>query len=115
MPRSWKKENNEGFESPMDILGLSPDLLPSFQKFFIKKYNFNSLSQIPEIKSHLRNRKILILDAEDLFGRKDLQIEELKRAIDELKEFLKKSGGSIGRIGDKYLILTPNSQVRISN
>ncbi|MHA1689742.1 MAG: cell division protein SepF [Promethearchaeota archaeon] len=115
MPRSWKKENNEGHESPMDILGINPDLLPSFQNFLIKKYNFNSISQIPEIKNHLRNRKILILDAEDLFGRKDLQIEDLKKGIDELKEFLKKNGGSIGRIGDQYLILTPNSQIRISN
>lgn len=115
MPKIWKKENEISFDSPKEIMGFSSDLLPSFQNFLIKKYNFNSLSQIKDIKNHLIKRKIMILDAEDLFGRKDINIEDLKKGIEELKEFLRKNGGEMGRIGDKYLILTPNSHVKISN
>ncbi len=115
MPKLWKKEDEIIFNSPKDIMGVSGDLIPSVQNFLIKKYSFTSLSQIKDIKNHLLKKKILILDAEELFGQKSVNLEDLKKGIEELKEFLSKNGGSMGRIGDKYLILTPNSHVKISN
>ena len=38
-----------------------------------------------------------------------------KRIIEELKIFLREKGGSMARLGDYYLILTPNSIVKIAN
>ncbi|GAH14401.1 unnamed protein product, partial [marine sediment metagenome] len=29
--------------------------------------------------------------------------------------FLRENGGSIGRLGDHYLILTPNAHIKIAN
>ncbi|KKM14455.1 hypothetical protein LCGC14_1705970, partial [marine sediment metagenome] len=39
----------------------------------------------------------------------------LKRCIEELKAFLREIGGSLGRLGDNYLILTPNAHIKIAS
>ncbi|MFX1236783.1 MAG: cell division protein SepF, partial [Promethearchaeota archaeon] len=76
-------------------------------------YDFKSLEQIHDIKKQLRARKILILNFRELLQDKQVPVELLKRTIDELKFFLSENGGSIGRLGEYYLILTPNSNVRM--
>jgi SepF-like predicted cell division protein (DUF552 family) len=116
----WKKEEdilNSG--SPHEALGFSKENdflhIPGFiQNFLIKKYEFNSLDQVPEIKKQLMGKNILIVNAEKIL-KSNKTVTELKLAIDEIKEYLKKSGGSIGRIGEYYLILTPNANIKIAN
>lgn len=116
----WKKiEENELFGSPQDAMGFSKEtdylqVSSLIQRFFIKKYNFQSLEQVDDIKKQLTGKKILIVNARDLLENHK-NLEELTEAIEEIKEFLKKSGGSIGRLGEHYLILTPSAHIKIAN
>ena len=116
----WKKvEENELFDSPQDAMGFSKEtdylqVSSLIQRFFIKKYNFQSLEQVEDIKKQLIGKKILIVNARELL-QNHRNLEELTEAIEEIKIFLKKSGGSIGRLGDHYLILTPSAHIKIAN
>jgi SepF-like predicted cell division protein (DUF552 family) len=110
-----KKEEDELAESPKETLGFTKDFSSVIQDFLIKKYDFSNLDQIDDIKKQLMNRRVLIINANKILENGKVPVLELKRAIDELKQFLRKNGGSLGRIGDKYLILTPNSHIRIAN
>ena len=87
----------------------------SLQNYLIKTFNLCSIEQVADIKKQLSKRKILIINAKELLERNAMPIEELRMAIDEIKKFLKRCGGSIGRIGGDLLILTPSPQVKISN
>ncbi|MGM0470556.1 MAG: cell division protein SepF [Promethearchaeati archaeon] len=109
------KKNDDLAESPKETLGFTKDLSSVIQDFLIKKYDLSNLNQIEDIKQQLMNRRVLIINAQKILDDGKIQILDLKRAIDDLKKFLRQNGGSLGRIGDKYLILTPNSHIRISN
>ena len=116
----WKKvEENELFGSPQDAMGFSKEtdylqVSSLIQRFFIKKYNFQSIEQVEDIKKQLTGKKILIVNARELL-QNHRNIEELTQAIEDIKGFLKKSGGSIGRLGEHYLILTPSAHIKIAN
>ncbi|MFX1394753.1 MAG: cell division protein SepF [Promethearchaeota archaeon] len=118
----WKKEYEDilGDGSPHETLGFTKERnylqIPAMiQKFLIKKFDFNSIEQIGEIKKQLSRRKILIINARELLNNDTIPIQALKSCIDEIKTFLEERGGSIGRIGDQYLILTPSPHVKIAN
>ncbi len=99
--------------SPEETMGFSREFSSLKESFTIKKYDFTSLEQVEEIKRELLGKRILILNATDVL--KNIDITQLKRGIEDLKSFLRENGGSMARLGDKYLILTPNSWVNISN
>ena len=112
-------EENDLFGSPQDAMGFSKEtdylqVSSLIQRFFIKKYNLQSIEQVEDIKKQLTGKKILIVNAMELL-QNHRNIEELTKAIEEIKGFLKKSGGSIGRLGEHYLILTPSAHIKIAN
>jgi len=110
----WKKEGKENLgNSPRDTLGFSKEYSSLLHNFIIKKYNFSKLEQVKDIKKQLLGRRILILNAKEILENAD--ISELKRGIEEIKTFLREKGGSMGRLGENYLILTPNAHIKISN
>jgi SepF-like predicted cell division protein (DUF552 family) len=109
----WKKIDDEILGSPEETMGFSRDFSRLKQSFLIKQYDFSSVDQIEEIKSELLNRKILILNAKQIL--ESIDVTRLKRGIEDLKVFLRENGGSMARLGDQYLILTPNAFVKISN
>ena len=112
--RLWKKlEENQLLGSPEETLGFSREFSSFKQSFVIKKYDFSSLEQVEEIKKELLGKRILILNAKDIL--QNIDVTQLKRGIEDLKSFLRENGGSMARLGEKYLILTPNSYVKISN
>lgn len=111
--RFWKKVDEELLGSPEETMGFSRDLSSLKQSFLIKKYDFSSLEQIDEIKKELLGRRILIVNTKTLLDNVD--VSKLKRGIEDLKSFLRENGGSMARIGEEYLILTPNSLVKIAN
>ncbi|NHJ25931.1 MAG: cell division protein SepF [Candidatus Lokiarchaeota archaeon] len=113
MARFWKKIDDDLLGAPEETMGFSRELIELKQSFLIKKYDFSSLEQIDEIKKELLGRRILIINAQELL--KDVDVTKLKRGIEDLKSFLRENGGSMARLGDQYLILTPNSAVKISN
>ena len=119
MLKFWKKVDINLLESPKETMGFLKENNyfqgnSIIQNFLIKPYRFSSIDQVSDIKKHLLSRNILIINAENIL-RSEKTIEDLKEAIEEIKIFLKKRGGSIGRISNKYLIITPNSSVKISN
>jgi SepF-like predicted cell division protein (DUF552 family) len=109
----WKKIDEELLGSPEETMGFSRDFPSLKQSFLIKKYDFSSLDQIEEIKKELLGRRILIVNTKQLLEKVD--VTKLKRGIEDLKSFLRDNGGSMARIGEEYLILTPNSLVKIAN
>ncbi len=113
MGRFWKKIEADLLSSPEETMGFSRELSTLKQSFFIKKLDFSNLDQVEEIKKELLSKRILILNATDIL--KNIDITRLKRGIEDLKSFLRENGGSMARLGDNYLILTPNSYVKISN
>ncbi len=114
--RLWKKLENELSGSPEETMGFSREF-SSFKQskdvFHIKKFDFSSLEQVEAIKKELLGKRILILNAKDIL--QNIDVTQLKRGIEDLKSFLRENGGSMARLGDQYLILTPNSYVKISN
>lgn len=113
MGRFWKKIETDLLSSPEETMGFSREFSSLTQSFTIKKYDFSSIKQVEEIKKQLLNRRILILNAKDIL--QNIDITQLKRGIEDIKSFLRENGGSMARLGDQYLILTPNSWVKISN
>jgi len=111
--RFWKKIEADLLSSPEETMGFTRELSSLNHSFTIKKYDFSSLEQVEEIKKELLSKRILILNAKDIL--KSIDITRLKRGIEDLKSFLRENGGSMARLGDNYLILTPNSYVKISN
>jgi len=109
MGRFWKKVETDLLSSPEETMGFSREFSSLKESFTIKKYDFTSLEQVEEIKRELLGKRILILNATDVL--KNIDITKLKRGIEDLKSFLRENGGSMARLGDKYLILTPNSWV----
>ena len=114
MGKLWgKKDDNELLGSPQETMGFSKEYSSLLQNFTIRKYDFTNLNQVEDIKNQLLKRKILILNAKDIL--ENVDVSELKRGIEDLKSFLRENGGSMGRLGDHYLIMTPNAHVKIAN
>ncbi len=114
-----KEDVDDILGSPHETMGFSKEknyleLSSIIQKFLIKKYNFRSIEQVEDIKRQLRGRKILIINAKEILE-KGVNVIELKQAIEDIKIFLNECGGSIGRLGDQYLILTPSPHIKIAN
>ncbi|MHA1271923.1 MAG: cell division protein SepF [Promethearchaeota archaeon] len=116
MLKFWKKDE-ELINSPREAMGISRTIesFSGIQNYLIKMYKLTSTTQIREIKDLLLKNNVLIINAKEILEDNAITIEELKDMIDELREFIAKYGGSIGRIGDQYLILTPNVHIRISS
>ena len=74
---------------------------------------FGSLNDIEPIQRNLKNGNIMLLNTEKLL--KSRSILELKRVIDQLRGSCNELGGSIGRVGNNFLILTPSPFIRIGN
>ena len=113
MVRFWKKVETDLLSSPEETMGFSRELSSLKESFTIKKYDFSSLEQVEQIKKELLSKRILILNATDIL--KNIDIPQLKRGIEDLKSFLRENGGSMARLNEEYLIMTPNSSVKISN
>jgi len=111
--RFWKKIETDLLSSPEETMGFSRELSSLKESFTIKKYDFSSLEQVEQIKKELLSKRILILNATDIL--KNVDITQLKRGIEDLKSFLRENGGSMARLNEEYLIMTPNSSVKISN
>ncbi|MHA1731510.1 MAG: cell division protein SepF [Promethearchaeota archaeon] len=80
----------------------------------VKSLALKNLDQVPEVKRELKSGNMLILDAAALMENTEFSIIELKRAIEQVRAFVKELGGSMGRLGDQYLILTPSPNLRLS-
>ena len=128
MGKLWgKKEDHELLGSPTETMGFSKEYSSLLQNFIVRKYDFTNLNQVEDIKKQLLKRKILIINAKEILEKDytvggiskttefNIDVSELKKGIEDLKSFLRENGGSMGRLGDHYLIMTPNAHVKIAN
>jgi SepF-like predicted cell division protein (DUF552 family) len=78
-------------------------------KIYLKAVPLRSLSDIDGIKNEVRSGTILIVKVSPLA---DKSIEDVKKAVNDLCEFIKTIDGDIARLGEERVVVTP-SGVRI--
>jgi SepF-like predicted cell division protein (DUF552 family) len=87
--------------------GESPSSQPS--KIYLKAVPLRSLSDVDGIKNEVRSGTILIVKVSPLANK---SIEDVKKAVNDLCEFIKTIDGDIARLGEERVVVTP-SGVRI--
>lgn len=78
-------------------------------KIYLKAMPLRSLSDLDTIKNEVASGNILILKVTPLANK---SIEDIKKAVNELCEFVKTINGDIARLGEERIVITP-SGVRI--
>ena len=81
---------------------------------YIKTMSLRSLSQVPNVQDELRRGNILILDTLEMLNQGEAVLLEFKRALEQIKGTVRELGGSIGRLGEQYIIATPNPHLKIN-
>jgi len=71
---------------------------------YLKAQVLNELSELTKIKTDLTRRFIVILRVTPMAQR---NVDELRRAIEELYEFSVSIGGDIARLGEERVVITP--------
>ena len=78
-------------------------------KIYLKAMPLRKLSDLNIIKHEVKSGNILILKVSPLANK---SIGDIKRAVNELCEFVKTLDGDIARLGEERIVITP-SGVRI--
>jgi hypothetical protein len=89
-------------EAPPASVSLPP-------KVYLKALPLRTLDDVKVVKREVKSGNILILKVSPL-ARKS--VEDVKRAVSELCDFIQLIGGDIARLGEERVVLTP-SFVRI--
>ncbi|MCP8322806.1 MAG: cell division protein SepF [Candidatus Methylarchaceae archaeon HK02M2] len=71
---------------------------------YLKAFSLKSFDELSKIKNDVNKKMIIILKITPL-AQKD--VEELKRAVEELYEFSVSIGGDIARLGEERIVITP--------
>lgn len=88
---------------------MSRGLLQSEEKevkseIYLKAFPLRTLDEIPRIKGDISKKVIVILRVTPLAQK---NVEELKRAVEELYEYATAIGGDIARLGEERIVITP--------
>ena len=86
-------------------------------KTYLKAMPLRELSDLEEIKKEVKNGNVLILRITPLASK---NIEDVKRAVNELYEFAESIGGDIARLGEERVVICPQNiriwrERRVSN
>jgi len=86
-------------------------MLPSkdkeaFGKTYLKAMPLRDLSDLEAIKKEVKNGNVLILRITPLASK---NIEDVKRAVNELYEFAESIGGDIARLGEERVVICPQN------
>ncbi len=73
-------------------------------KIYLKALSLHSLEDLEKIKSEVSSGNILIIKVVSLAEK---SIEDVRRAVGELSEFVASVGGDIARLGEERIVLTP--------
>jgi SepF-like predicted cell division protein (DUF552 family) len=75
-------------------------------KTYLKAMPLRDLSDLEEIKKEVKNGNVLILRITPLASK---NIEDVKRAVNELYEFAESTGGDIARLGEERIVICPQN------
>lgn len=78
-------------------------------KTYLKAMPLRDLSDLNNIKEEVRSGNVLILRITQLANR---SVDDVKRAVSELTEFVESIGGDIARLGEERIVVCP-STVRV--
>jgi SepF-like predicted cell division protein (DUF552 family) len=70
----------------------------------LKAFPLRTLEEVPAIKKDVSEKMIIILRVTPLAQK---NVEELKRAVEELYDFAVSIGGDIARLGEERIVITP--------
>lgn len=73
---------------------------------YLKAVTLKNISEVSEIKKDAHKEMIIILRVTPL-AHKD--VEQLRKAIDDLYKYVQSSGGDIARLGEERVVITPPS------
>jgi len=73
-------------------------------KTYLKAMPLRDLSDVDMVKSEVNSGNILILRITPLANK---SIEDVKRAVNELCEFVESVGGDIARLGEERVVICP--------
>ncbi|MCX8171138.1 MAG: cell division protein SepF [Candidatus Bathyarchaeota archaeon] len=75
-------------------------------KIYLKALSLHSFDDLEKIKSEIKSGNIVIVKITPLLEK---NVEDAKRAISELSEFIESMGGDIARLGEERIVLTPQN------
>ena len=73
---------------------------------YLKAVTLKSISDVSDIKKDAKKEMIIILRVTPLAHR---DVEELRKAIEDLYKYVQSSGGDIARLGEERVVITPPS------
>jgi len=79
------------------------------EKIYLKAMPLKSIEDLDLIKQEVKSGNILIIRVSPLAKK---SIDDVKRAVSELCDFIESLGGDIARLGEERIVITPSS-VRI--
>ncbi|MEM2104308.1 MAG: cell division protein SepF [Candidatus Bathyarchaeia archaeon] len=94
--RKYKREERE-VERKTEVKGV-------LAKTFLKAMPLRDLSDLDTVKNEVRSGNILILRITPLANK---SIDDVKRAVNELCEFVESLGGDIARLGEERVVVCP--------
>jgi SepF-like predicted cell division protein (DUF552 family) len=99
------------FRKPKKEEGEKKAVAPSkdkevLEKTYLKAMPLRDLSDLEEIKKEVKNGNVLILRITPLASK---NIEDVKRAVNELYEFAESISGDIARLGEERVVICPQN------
>ncbi len=88
------------------IIGRNEDATESTSETYIKAIPLKAYEDVDIIKSEVKAGNIVITNVSPLAKN---NIEDVKRAINELNEYAAMIAGDIARLGEERVILTPRT------
>ena len=73
-------------------------------KTYLKAMPLRDLSNLDDVKSEVKSGNIMILRITPLANK---SVDDVKRAINELCEFIESVGGDIARLGEERVVVCP--------
>ena len=80
---------------------------------FVKKLALNQVDDITLIQQDISDGNLAIIDVAGFISSGQYSVLELKRAIEQIRGTCKNLGGALARLGDRYLVATPNDRARL--
>ena len=81
--------------------------------FLISRQDLKDHHDLTYLQSELNHGNILFLNTSHFFAQFHHDVLTLKNTIDELKKMVLRKGGSVGRIGEHILVLSPRKDVKL--
>jgi SepF-like predicted cell division protein (DUF552 family) len=80
---------------------------------YITKLDLRDERDLQQIARNLAQNRILFVQTKLYFEQHRDDLITLRNTMNQLKHICQKKGGSLGRIGDDILVMTPSPQIRL--